>query len=142
MNKILFLLLFPISLFSQIEGTQLINTININIHKYVLPNGVDLPSPGTIPTGWFRVPSSMNGLKFTGVSYAFQNAGSGGDAVLRINKSGAFVHGGTLNSGDTQLDVSGTGITVSTGDLLRVDVFSNSFSTKPFGMNITLFFSK
>jgi len=115
----------------------------VTIVRDVLSNGVDLPTPGTIPTGWYRVPAEFNGYNFTGVSYSFQNAGSGsGDAVIRIDKNGSFVHAGTLNVGDTQLNISGTGVTVATGDLLRVNVFSNSFSTNPFGMNTTMFFTK
>jgi len=118
-----------------------ITTGAVPVVREVLSNGVDIPAAGVINTGWYRVPAAYNGYSLIGVSYAFQNAGSGtGEIVLQVDKNGTGVHGGTVAVGDLQKDVEGTGITVATGDLLKFKVLSNSMTTVPTGLVGTLLF--
>lgn len=100
---------------------------------------------GVIDMGFYRVPAQLNGYAFAGASYSLFTAGAGAAtsmvvATRRINTS-TNLHSGQFDPGDVIKDISGTGITVSTGDFLKLNVISNTFSTAAVGLTVTYIFS-
>jgi len=101
----------------------------------------DVPAPGTLTKEVIRIPAQYNGYSLIGVNYSVRTTGVSGDLDIQIRKNGSGTAGATFNAGQGQKDVTLTGITVATGDLIDVEIITNSMATPQKGLWVTLILS-
>ncbi|MCA0234962.1 MAG: hypothetical protein LCH81_01115 [Bacteroidetes bacterium] len=100
-------------------------------------------STGVVPDGAWRVPSTFNGWTLYGYTVSLYTAGSGsGSITIQVNRAtpGGGSSSGcsmTFLAGDVQKDVVNCGLTLSTGDMLRLNVGTNDLATSAQGLVVT-----
>lgn len=104
---------------------------------------VDFTSTGVIADGAWRVPSTFSGWTLHGYTVSLYTAGSGGGSLIlqvqRTTTGGSSSSGCSMafSPGDVQKDVTGCGLTLTTGDMLRINVGTNDFVTPAQGVVVT-----
>lgn len=98
---------------------------------------------GIVADGAWRVPSTFNGWTLYGYTVSLYTAGSGsGSITIQVNRAtpGGGSSSGcsmTFAAGDVQKDVVNCGLTLSTGDMLRLNVGTNDLATPAQGLVVT-----
>jgi len=105
----------------------------------VVDGNTDVPGAGLQTYEVIRIPACYNGYSISDVSYGVWKTGATGTAEMQIRKNGSGTAGVTWTAGQGVKDVTLTGVTVSTGDLIDVEIISNSMATPQQGLWVTIF---
>jgi len=116
-------------------------SVKIPLRMEVVDGNTDVPAPATLTKEVIRIPLEYNGYNLIGVNYSVRTTGVTGDLDVQIRKNGSGTAGTTFNAGQGQKDVTLTGITVATGDLIDVEIITNSMATPQKGLWVTLILS-
>lgn len=109
----------------------------------VVPPTTNFTATGIVADGAWRVPSTFNGWTLYGYTVSLYTAGSGsGSITIQVNRAtpGGGSSSGcsmTFAAGDVQKDVVNCGLTLSTGDMLRLNVGTNDLATPAQGLVVT-----
>jgi len=105
----------------------------------VVDGNTDVPGAGTQTYEVIRIPACYNGYSISDVSYGVWKTGATGTAEMQIRKNGSGTAGVTWTAGQGVKDVTLTGVTVATGDIIDVEIISNSMATPQQGLWVTIF---
>jgi len=105
----------------------------------VVDGNTEVPGAGLQNYEVIRIPACYNGYSISDVSYGVWKTGATGTAEMQIRRNGSGTAGVTFTAGQAVKDVTLTGVTVSTGDLIDVEIISNSMATPQQGLWVTIF---
>lgn len=123
------------------KGVIGLNQIKIPLRMELVDGNTDVPAPAILTKEVIRIPLEYNGYSLIGVNYSVRTTGLTGDLDVQIRKNGSGTAGATFNAGQGQKDITLTGITVATGDLIDVEIITNSMATPQKGLWVTLILS-
>jgi len=105
----------------------------------VVDGNTDVPGAGMQKNEVIRIPAAYNGYSISDVSYGVRTTGATGTMECQIRKNGSGTAGVTFAAGQGVEDVTLTGLTVATGDIIDVEIISNSMATPQQGLWVTIF---
>jgi len=111
------------------------------VRVQVVDGNTNVPGAGIQTYEVIRVPAAYNGYSISDVSYGVRTTGATGTAEMQIRKNGSGTAGVTWTAGQGVKDVTLTGVTVATGDIIDVEIVSNTMVTPQQGLWVTIFFT-
>jgi len=124
---------------STYKGLIGLNQLKFPLKMTVVDGNTDVPGAGLQTYEVIRIPAAYNGYSISDVSYGVYKTGATGTAEMQIRRNGSGTAGVTWTAGQAVKDVTLTGVTVSTGDLIDVEIISNSMATPQQGLWVTIF---
>jgi len=121
------------------KGVIGLNQLKFPMKIQVVDGNTDVPGAGLQTYEVIRIPAAYDGYSISDVSYGVYKTGATGTAEMQIRKNGSGTAGVTWTAGQGVKDVTLTGVTVSTGDLIDVEIISNSMATPQQGLWVTIF---
>jgi len=121
------------------KGVISLTQLKFPLKMTVVDGNTDVPGAGLQTYEVIRIPACYNGYSISDVSYGVWKTGATGTAEMQIRKNGSGTAGVTWTAGQAVKDVTLTGVTVSTGDLIDVEIISNSMATPQQGLWVTIF---
>jgi len=121
------------------KGVIGLNQLKFPLKMTVVDGNTDVPGAGLQTYEVIRIPACYDGYSISDVSYGVWKTGATGTAEMQIRRNGSGTAGVTFTAGQAVKDVTLTGVTVSTGDLIDVEIISNSMATPQQGLWVTIF---
>jgi len=123
------------------KGVISLTQLKFPLKMTVVDGNTDVPGAGIQTYEAIRIPAAYNGYSISDVSYGVRTTGLTGTMECQIRKNGSGTAGVTFTAGQGVKDVSLTGLTVATGDIIDVEIISNSMATPQKGLWVTLILS-
>jgi len=124
----------------QFNGTSWVSSsLKYNIRMELVDGNTDVPGAGLQKNEVVRIPAAYNGYSISDVSYGVRTTGATGTMECQIRKNGSGTAGVTFAAGQGVEDVTLTGLTVATGDIIDVEIISNTMVTPQQGLWVTIF---
>jgi len=121
------------------KGVISLTQLKFPLKMTVVDGNTDVPGAGLQTYEVIRIPACYDGYSISDVSYGVWKTGATGTAEMQIRRNGSGTAGVTFTAGQAVKDVTLTGVTVSTGDLIDVEIISNSMATPQQGLWVTIF---
>jgi len=121
------------------KGVISLTQLKFPLKMTVVDGNTDVPGAGLQTYEVIRIPAAYDGYSISDVSYGVYKTGATGTAEMQIRRNGSGTAGVTWTAGQAVKDVTLTGVTVSTGDLIDVEIISNSMATPQQGLWVTIF---
>jgi len=121
------------------KGVISLTQLKFPLKMTVVDGNTEVPGAGLQTYEVIRIPACYNGYSISDVSYGVWKTGATGTAEMQIRRNGSGTAGVTFTAGQAVKDVTLTGVTVSTGDLIDVEIISNSMATPQQGLWVTIF---
>jgi len=121
------------------KGVISLTQLKFPLKMTVVDGNTDVPGAGMQKNEVIRIPAAYNGYSISDVSYGVRTTGATGTMECQIRKNGSGTAGVTFAAGQGVEDVTLTGLTVATGDIIDVEIISNSMATPQQGLWVTIF---
>jgi len=121
------------------KGVISLTQLKFPLKMTVVDGNTDVPGAGLQTYEVIRIPACYDGYSISDVSYGVHKTGATGTAEMQIRKNGSGTAGVTWTAGQGVKDVTLTGVTVATGDIIDVEIISNSMATPQQGLWVTIF---
>jgi len=120
------------------KGVISLTQLKFPLKMTVVDGNTDVPGAGLQTYEVIRIPAAYNGYSISDVSYGVRTTGLTGTMECQIRKNGSGTAGVTFTAGQGVKDVTLTGLTVATGDIIDVEIISNSMATPQKGLWVTI----